>query len=400
MSINDSRFLFSESIIVWFNEGMDGILIVIGCLLLLGVALLLVGVMRLQSRDQLKAEQRSHELERVEQIMRGLEKELREDVDRVRQRVDESLERNSRQLGERFKELVESNERRLGEISGRVEERLEKGFEKTNSVFGDVIKRLAEIDKAQAQISELSGSVGSLNEILADKRSRGAFGEVQLIGLVKNLMPPNSFAEQHTFENGVRADCVLFMPEPTGTLCVDSKFPLESYQRMVDGALGELERKQAETQFRTDIKKHIKDIAEKYIIPGTTAEGAVMFIPAEAVFAEIHARFPDLVEHSHKARVWLASPTTMMAILTTARAVLKDAATRKQVHIIQDHLVVLSQDFGRFQLRMDKLAKHIDLANKDVGEVHTSAKKISSRFTKIEQVELEEPSSDLVDPTD
>ncbi len=379
---------------------MQIVVIILMVVLVVLVGMVWAGVMRLQSRDQMQGEQRSRELERVEEIMRLLEKELREDVDKVRQRVDESLERSGRQLGERFKELVESNERRLGEISGRVEERLEKGFEKTNTVFGDVIKRLAEIDKAQAQISELSGSVGSLNEILADKRSRGAFGEVQLIGLVKNMMPPNSYAEQHTFENGVRADCVLFMPEPTGTLCVDSKFPLESYQRMVDGELGEAERKQAETQFRIDIKKHIKDIAEKYIISGTTAEGAVMFIPAEAVFAEIHARFPDLVEVSHKARVWLASPTTMMAVLTTARAVLKDAATRKQVHIIQDHLVALSGDFGRFQQRMDKLAKHIDLANKDVGEVHTSAKKITSRFTKIEQVELDEPPSGLVDPTD
>jgi len=379
---------------------MQIVVLILMVVLVVLVGMVWAGVMRLQSRDQMQGEQRSRELERVEEIMRLLEKELREDVDKVRQRVDESLERSGRQLGERFKELVESNERRLGEISGRVEERLEKGFEKTNTVFGDVIKRLAEIDKAQAQISELSGSVGSLNEILADKRSRGAFGEVQLIGLVKNMMPPNSYAEQHTFENGVRADCVLFMPEPTGTLCVDSKFPLESYQRMVDGELGEAERKQAETQFRVDIKKHIKDIAEKYIISGTTAEGAVMFIPAEAVFAEIHARFPDLVEVSHKARVWLASPTTMMAVLTTARAVLKDAATRKQVHIIQDHLVALSGDFGRFQQRMDKLAKHIDLANKDVGEVHTSAKKITSRFTKIEQVELDEPPSGLVDPTD
>jgi DNA recombination protein RmuC len=379
---------------------MNGILIALACLLGIGFSLLILAFVRLQGRLDEGMRQRLDQMERVEEVMRLLEKELREDVDKVRQRVDESLERSGRQLGERFKELVESNERRLGEISGRVEERLEKGFEKTNTVFGDVIKRLAEIDKAQAQISELSGSVGSLNEILADKRSRGAFGEVQLIGLVKNLMPPNSYAEQHTFENGVRADCVLFMPEPTGTLCVDSKFPLESYQRMVDGELGEAERKQAESQFRIDIKKHIKDIAEKYIIPGTTAEGAVMFIPAEAVFAEIHARFPDLVELSQKARVWLASPTTMMAVLTTARAVLKDAATRKQVHIIQDHLVALSGDFGRFQQRMDKLAKHIDLANKDVGEVHTSAKKITNRFTKIEQVELDEPPSGLVDPAD
>jgi DNA recombination protein RmuC len=237
-------------------------------------------------------------------------------------------------------------------------------------------------------MAALSGNVVSLKEILADKRSRGAFGEVQLSGLITNVMPPNSYAEQYTFGSGVRADCVLFLPEPTGTLCIDSKFPLESYQVMASPDRSDPERKQAEQQFRQDIKKHIKDIAEKYIIPGETADGAVMFIPAEAVFAEIHARFPDLVETAQQARVWLTSPTTMMAVLTTSRAVLKDAATRKQVHIIQDHLVALSKDFERFQSRMGNLAKHIDQANRDVEEVHTSARKISSRFEKIEKVEL------------
>lgn len=369
---------------------MEEIIIGLGWLLLIGLALLLLGFVRLQTRMDTGMRQRSDQMERIEQIMRGLEKELREDVEKVRQRVDESLERSGRQLGERFKELVETNERRLGEISGRVEERLDKGFEKTTSVFSEVQKRLALIDKAQEEMAALSGNVVSLKEILADKRSRGAYGEVQLSGLITNVMPPNSYAEQYTFPSGVRADCVLFLPEPTGTLCLDSKFPLESYQRLANPDISEPERKQAEQQFRQDIKKHIKDIAEKYIIPGETADGAVMFIPAEAVFAEIHARFPDLVETAQQARVWLTSPTTMMAVLTTSRAVLKDAATRKQVHIIQDHLVALSKDFERFQSRMGNLAKHIDQANRDVEEVHTSARKISSRFEKIEKVELQQ----------
>jgi DNA recombination protein RmuC len=235
--------------------------------------------------------------------------------------VDESLEKNSRQFGERVKELIETNERRLGEISGKVEERLDKGFEKTTSVFTDVLKRLALIDKAQEKIAELSGNVVSLQEVLSDKRSRGAFGEVQLAALISNMMPENSYALQYTFDSGVRADCALFLPEPTGTLCIDSKFPLESYQRMTDLALGDADRKTAEQQFRQDIKKHIKDIASKYIIPGKTSDGAMMFIPAEAIFAEIHGHYPDLVEEAQRARVWLASPTTMMAVLTTARAV-------------------------------------------------------------------------------
>lgn len=336
-----------------------------------------------------QTDQGEQRIQKLEDIFRGLEKELRNDVESVRVKVDESLEKNSRQLGERVKELIDTNEKRLGEISGKVEERLDKGFEKTSKVFEDVLKRLVEIDKAQEKIAELSGNVVSLQEVLSDKRSRGAFGEVQLNALISNIMPENSFSLQHTFPNGVRADCVLFLPEPTGTLCIDSKFPLESYQRMVDFNLGDADRKTAEQQFRQDIKKHIKDISSKYIMPGETSDGALMFIPAEAIFAEIHAHYPDLVEEAQRARVWLTSPTTMMAVLTTSRAVLKDADTRKQVHIIQEHLVALSKDFGRFQTRMDKLATHIGQANKDVGDVQVSAKKITSRFTKIERVELE-----------
>ena len=169
---------------------------------------------------------------------------------------------------------------------------------------------------------------------------------------------------------------------------IDAKFPLESYQRMQDFDAPPAERNAAASQFRRDIQKHIRDIAEKYLIPGETADGAVMFIPAEAVFAEIHAHFPELAETAQRARVWMVSPSTLMAVLTTARAVLKDDATRKQIHIIQEHLHMLSKDFGRFQERMDKLARHIELAHKDVEQVHTSARKISSRFQKIERVEI------------
>ena len=345
---------------------------------------------RLLGRLQGEHEQETLRMQRVEDMLRRLEKELRDDVEAVRLRVDGSLDKHTQAMNGRLKELIEANEQRLREISGKVEERLDKGFEKTTSVFSEVQQRLALIDKAQQEMASLSGNVVSLKEILADKRSRGAFGEVQLSGLITNVMPPESYAEQYTFPSGVRADCVLFLPEPTGTLCIDAKFPLESFQRMVDPDVAEVERKQAEKQFALDIKKHIKDISEKYIIPGETADGAVMFIPAEAVFAEIHARFPEVVSAAQQARVWLTSPTTMMAVLTTSRAVLKDAA-RKQVHIIQEHLVALSKDFERFEKRMGNLAKHIDQANRDVEEVHTSARKITSRFEKIEQVDIEPP---------
>jgi len=290
--------------------------------------------------------------------------------------------------------LTQSTDKRLQEISGQVDKRLAEGFDKTTKTFNDILKRLALIDDAQKKITELSSNVVSLQEVLSDKRSRGAFGEVQLNALVRNVLPENQFSLQHTLSNGKVADCVLFLPKPTGNIVVDAKFPLESYQTMVNPANEELTRQNAQKQFKQDIKKHINDIANKYLIENETADGAVMFIPAEAVFAEIHAHHSDLVAHANKQRVWLASPTTLMAILTTARAVIKDEATKKQVHIIQEHLAILAQDFDRFKGRFSNLARHIDQAANDVKQIHTSADKITRRFEKIEQVDVDLPSEE------
>lgn len=328
--------------------------------------------------------------ERQLETMRQQHETLQGGMAEVRKQVAEALSRHAEDLGKRVHGLTEATDQRLKEISGQVEKRLNEGFEKTTETFAQVLTHLTRIDEAQKKITELSTNVVSLQEVLADKRSRGAFGEVQLTALVRNVMPESGFALQHTLSNGRRADCVLFLPDPTGNVVIDAKFPLESYQRMLDDQLAESDRQQAQRQFRLDIRKHMDDIASRYIIPGETSDGAVMFIPAEAVFAEIHAHFPDLVEEAFRKRVWLVSPTTMMAILTTARAVLKDAATREQVHIIQDHLRALSKDFERFKTRMDNLAKHIGQAHQDVSDVNISARKISSRFEKIEKVELEE----------
>jgi len=255
-----------------------------------------------------------------------------------------------------------------------------------------VLKRLALIDDAQKKITELSSNVVSLQEILNDKRSRGAFGEIQLQSLVSNIMPDSHYTMQQTLSNDKIADCVLSLPEPTGNIAIDAKFPLESYKKMMDISVADVDRKAAAKQFARDIKKHINDISDKYIIPPETADGAVMFIPAESVFAEIHGHYPELVEHAYQQKVWLVSPTTLMAILTTASAVIKDEQTRKQVHIIKEHLAALGKDFVRFQGRMDSLSKHIGQVSKDVEQVHTSARKISSRFDKIERVELVEES--------
>lgn len=326
--------------------------------------------------------------ERQLEALKLQQENLNQGMDGVRKQVTEALGRYGDELGKKVESLTTATDDRLKEISGQVEKRLNEGFEKTTATFADVVKRLALIDEAQKKITELSGNVVSLQEVLADKRSRGAFGEVQLNALVRNVMPENSFEFQYGLPNSTRVDCMLFLPEPSGNIAIDSKFPLEGYRRITDISLPETERQLAERQFRQDIKKHIRDIADKYIIPGETSDGAVMFIPAEAVFAEIHAHYYELVEEAQRLKVWMVSPTTLMAVLTTARAVLKDSATRKQVHIIQEHLVTLSKDFDRFQVRMNNLSKHIQQANKDVEAVNTSARKISSRFEKIEKVEL------------
>ncbi len=305
-----------------------------------------------------------------------------------REELGKSLTQSSEQMAKRIEVLTQNTDLRLKEISNGVEKRLSEGFEKTTKTFSDILQRLALIDDAQKKITELSNNVVSLQEVLNDKRSRGAFGEVQLNGLIRNVLPEQSFKLQHTLSNGKIADCVLFLPKPTGNVVVDSKFPLESYRTMMDVEQGEFERKTAQRQFKIDIKKHINDISDKYLIDNETADGAIMFIPAEAIFAEIHGHQSELVDYANKKRVWLASPTTLMAILTTARSVLKDEATRTQIHIIQAHLSHLSQDFDRFKGRFANLAKHIDQAASDVKQIHTSANKISTRFEKIEQVEL------------
>jgi DNA recombination protein RmuC len=337
-----------------------------------------------QSREHLLTQLKSGQLQTMEHMHQALSQRMQD----IRDQLQSTLRQNTIITNEQLQRLTEQTNQQLTAISGVVEQRLADGFAKTTQTFTDVVKRLALIDEAQKKITELSSHMISLQEILGDKRSRGAFGETQLSGLVHNVLPESHFALQHTLSNGKRVDCMLFLPEPTGNVAIDAKFPLESFRALCDAASSELPR--LSQQFRKDIRKHINDIADKYILPPETADGAVMFLPAEAVFAEIHARYPELVEEAHRRRVWLVSPTTMMAILTTARTVLKDAATRKQVHLIQTHLIHLAKDFARFEKRMDKLAHHIQQAHSDVSEVHISAQKISNRFSKIEQVELKD----------
>ena len=310
--------------------------------------------------------------------------------------LHEGLTRQGDRLGGHLAELREAIatklDTRLDQISSRVSERLDEGFRKTNETFVSVMQRLATIDEAQKKIETLTGSVVSLQELLGDKKTRGAFGEVQLEALVRNVMPTSAFSMQYTLSNGARADCVLRLPEPTGLVCVDSKFPLENYNRMFEGV--DTERALAKRQFRADIRKHVDDIAKKYIIANETSDGAVMFVPAEAVFAEIYAYHAEVVEYAQGKRVWIVSPTTLMAVLNTARAVLKDVETKKQIHVIREALARLGQDFQRFDERMKKLADHIRQAHEDAADVQVSSRKITQQFLKIESAELEPPAAD------
>ncbi len=315
----------------------------------------------------------------------------------VREQINHSFKQHADSLSANLKSLTEEVRSHLHNMTLQVNNRLTEGFEKTSSTFTDIVKRLTIIDEAQKKITELSTHVVSLQDVLVDKRSRGAFGEVQLSSLIANMIPSHHYSMQYTLSNQKRADCILFLPEPTGNIVIDAKFPLETYQKLMNTDNGSVERKSLQQQFRQDLQKHIKDIAEKYIVPNETTDSAIMFIPAEAIFAEVHANYPEVIALSQRLKVWLVSPSTLMAVLTTARAVLKDDATRKQVHIIQKHLQSLALDFQRFEKRMDKLTKHIDMAHQDVSEVNTSAKKITQRFQKIEAVEFELKETPLVE---
>jgi DNA recombination protein RmuC len=326
----------------------------------------------------------SQELTQSREAMQSLQLALARHLSESREAMMEKLASTTQLLNARIDE-------RLDQISGRVSERLDEGFRKTNETFVNVMTRLATIDEAQKKIDSLSGSVVSLQELLGDKRARGAFGEVQLEALVQNALPPGAYEMQATLINGTRADCVLKLPGPAARIAIDSKFPLENYHRMYDTQSAESERASARRLFKQDVRRHVDAIGSKYIIPGETADGAVMFVPAEAVFAEIHAHHGDVVEHALSKRVWIVSPTTLMAVLNTARAVLKDVETRRQVHIIKDELAKLAKDFGRFDERMRRLADHIRQANEDAQQVQVSSRKISERFSSIERVELEQP---------
>jgi len=294
-------------------------------------------------------------------------------------------------MNEDFDKLNTKMENKLNMINDKVNERLDESFNKTNKTFTSVLERLSKIDEAQKKIDALSTDIVSLQSILTDKKSRGIFGEVNLKHILVSIFGEkndNVYRLQYTFDNKTIADAVIFAPEPLGTVAIDSKFPLENYQIMVDKNRNQMERTLAEKQFKIDVKKHIDAISDKYIIPGVTSNQAIMFLPAEALFSEINAYHNDLVEYAHRKKVWITSPTTLISTFTVIQVLLKNMERDKYTSVIHEELNKLGLEFSRYKDRWDKLSRSIETVNKDVESIHITTDKISKRFESISSVDI------------
>lgn len=283
--------------------------------------------------------------------------------------------------------MVEAMERRLGDVTRALGDSLGASAQRTARSLGDLQARLEAIDKAQANIVKLSGDVLGLQDILANKQTRGAFGEIQLREIVTRALPPDAATFQATLSNGTRADCLVHLPFPPGPLVIDAKFPLEPYEALL-AAKTPQETSDAQRRFRAAVRTHLRAIAEKYVIEGETAEGALMFLPSEAVYAELHARFADIVREGFDLRVWIVSPSTCMATLHTLRAVLKDARLRAEAHAIRRELGLLHRDAERLAARVGNLDRHFAQAQKDVEEIRISTDRVQARSRRLEAVEF------------
>lgn len=285
--------------------------------------------------------------------------------------------------------LMESVERRLEEVQRAMGESLHGTATRTARSLGELQQRLEAIDRAQTKIEKLSGDVLGLQDILSNKQTRGAFGEIQLNDIVSKALPPDAYAWQATLSNGKRADCLIHLPNPPGSIVIDAKFPLEPYEALM-AAKDDRQKKEAARLFRTAVLLHVKAISEKYIVQGETADSALMFLPSEAVYAELHANFGDVVRQGFDARVWIVSPTTMMAVLNTMRAILKDARMREQAGAIRRELSLLYKDVDRLTDRVGNLDRHFGQAAKDIDEIKTSAGRAGNRARKLEAFEFDE----------
>ena len=307
--------------------------------------------------------------------------------------INEFKDGLTKNINENFEKLSQKIENRLDIMNMKVEERLSKGFEETTKTFGNVLERLSKIDEAQKKIEALSSNVVSLQDILTDKKSRGIFGEIQLYQILSSVCGEKNdklYQKQYKLSNGTIVDSIIFTPEPLGNIAVDSKFPLENYRKMYNNDLSQIERENARKDFVTDLKKHIDAISSKYIIKNETSEQAILFLPAEAIFAEINAYHTDIIEYAYKKNVRIASPTTLISVLTVIQVMMTNLERDKYANIIQQELEKLNVEFTRYRTRWDNLQKDIEKVSKDVKEINTTSNKISKRFTEISNAKFEE----------
>jgi len=375
----------------------------VGAALVLLILLLLVMALSAARRSARMAEPLVYQLNELGKAVQGLGQNqhqlagglqtVSETQARAQERVLQSLEERlgdvQRQVNDRLADNALKSARSLSEMQEKVNEVLQGGSEKTTKSLTELEARLKAIDAAQENITKLSGDVLSLQDILSNKQTRGAFGEIQLHDIVSKALPSDSYTLQATLSNNRRADCLIHLPNPPGPIAIDAKFPLEAYEalRRADGERAVTEAARA---FRTAVRKHIADISDRYIIDGETADGALMFLPSEAVYAELHAGFPEVVRDGFAARVWIVSPTTCMATLNTMRAILKDARMREQAGAIRKELSMLHGDVERLIARVGNLDRHFAQASKDVEEIKISAEKAGKRAVRLDRFEFEE----------
>lgn len=298
----------------------------------------------------------------------------------------------SHDLRDDFDKLNERIENKLLMINEKVNERIDQNFEKTNKTFNNILERISKIDEAQKKIDSLSTEIISLQSVLTDKKTRGIFGEVNLNYILTSVFGEKNdriYQTQYKFDNGFIADAVVFAPEPLGTIAIDSKFPLENYEKMTDKTLSKELRMTAEKLFKGDVKKHIDAINSKYIIPGVTTQEAIMFLPAEAIFAEINAYHSDLLNYAYNKKIWITSPTTLMSTLTIIQMILKNMERDKYAKVIHEELNKLGIEFEKYRIRWDKLSRSIDSVTKDVKDIHITTQKITKRFDSINSVNLD-----------
>jgi len=369
--------------------------------LVLGIAafFLMVAVYRRGEKGRVEASDNTQQLAEVTKALAASQGELAGRLKTLSENQAVAQHHAAERVQAQERAISKTLDERLSHLSQRLGENLNQHAFKNSETMSALHERLAVIDTAQKNLTELSSKVLGLQDILSNKQARGAFGEIQLNDLVQNALPPSAYDFQVTLSNGKRVDCLLKLPNPPGPIAVDSKFPLESYQNLME-AKDDITKVQAGRAFAADILKHVKDIAERYVITGETAESALMFLPSEAVYAELHANFRNVVEESYKRRVWIVSPTTMMATLNTIRAVLKDAQMREQAGLIQKEVAIMMDDVARLDQRVENLQKHFDQTTRDVDQIRTSTKKVISRGEKIRNVELGEdsPAEELEPP--